>query len=205
MLKQTIITGLIVGLSVTMTDIEAKRVGGGRSSGASRPAASNAAKKPVDDKASKKTADEPDTGSSASSTSIRPRVTINKESSPSQPAGAGAPATAAMGAAAGGEIGKPAWTPPPAAGPADADELRRRNEEKLLRAAEEEEKRRQHELKRAAALAAYEREQEERRKSADREKQERAALRAKHAQQAQCQFKPVMSDDDIAKCRAIYR
>ena len=86
MLKQTIIMGLIAGLSVTMTDVEAKRVGGGKTSGVSRPAAA---------KPAKKAADEPDTGSSVSSTSIRPRVTVNSNSPASQPGSAAVPAAAA--------------------------------------------------------------------------------------------------------------
>ena len=71
-------------------------------------------------------------------------------------------------------------------------------EDKLARAAEEEEKR-------AAVLKAYEEEQAERQKQLAKEKEERDARRARTAYEAQCQFKPVMSDEDIARCRSIHR
>jgi hypothetical protein len=71
-------------------------------------------------------------------------------------------------------------------------------EDKLARAAEEE-------AKRAAVLKAYEEEQAERQKQLAKEKQERDALRARAAYEAQCQFKSVMSDEDIARCRSIHR
>ena len=71
-------------------------------------------------------------------------------------------------------------------------------EDKLARAADEEEKR-------AAVLKAYEEEQAERQKQLAREKEERDARRARTAYEAQCQFKSVMSDEDIARCRSIHR
>jgi hypothetical protein len=71
-------------------------------------------------------------------------------------------------------------------------------EEKLARAAEEEEKR-------AAVLKAYAEEQAERQKQFAKEKEERDALRARAAYEAQCQFKSVMTDEDIARCRSIHR
>ena len=87
----------------------------------------------------------------------------------------------------------------PAAAP-DAATLARMKEaeEKLARAAEEEEKR-------AAVLKAYEEEQAERQKQLAKEKEERDARRARAAYEAQCQFKPVMTDEDIARCRSIHR
>jgi len=88
----------------------------------------------------------------------------------------------------------------PAAPPVDAATQARMNEaeDKLKRAAEEEEKR-------AAVLKAYEEEQAERQKQLAREKEERDARRARTAYEAQCQFKPVMTDEDIARCRSIHR
>jgi hypothetical protein len=71
-------------------------------------------------------------------------------------------------------------------------------EEKLARAAEEEQKR-------GAVLKAYEEEQAERQKQLAREKEERDARRARAAYEAQCQFKSVMTDEDIARCRSIHR
>jgi hypothetical protein len=79
------------------------------------------------------------------------------------------------------------------------------NEQKLLRASEEEEKRRALDQKRALAITAYEEEQAEQRKVMERERAERNAQRARVSHESQCQFKPVMTDDDMAKCRAIYR
>ena len=87
---------------------------------------------------------------------------------------------------------------PLAAQDADAEARRRQNEEKLARAAAEEEKR-------IAALKAFEQEQAEREKQLAREKQALEAKRAAPPETIQCQFKAVMSDDDIARCRAVYR
>ena len=95
----------------------------------------------------------------------------------------------------------PAATPAatPVAAPDAATQARMKEaEEKLARAAEEE-------AKRAAVLKAYEEEQAERQKQLAREKEERDALRARAAYEAQCQFKPVMTDEDIARCRSIHR
>jgi hypothetical protein len=94
----------------------------------------------------------------------------------------------------------PAQKAAPATGPAAAEAEARRieNDQKLARAAAQEEKR-------LAAVKAYEREQAELEKRLAREKQERDAVRARAVAESQCQFKPVMSDEDIARCRAIYR
>src|SRR3954453_21621591 len=89
----------------------------------------------------------------------------------------------------------------PAAQPPAPDAIQARMkeaEEKLARAAEEEEKR-------AAVLKAYEEEQAERQKQLAKEKEERDALRARAAYESQCQFKSVMSDEDIARCRSIHK
>ena len=88
---------------------------------------------------------------------------------------------------------------------ADPDMLRRENEQMLLRAAEEDEKRRQLEEERAEAIAAYEKEQAEERRRLARVAQEREAHRLKLVRESRCQFKPVMTDDDIARCRDVYR
>ena len=71
---------------------------------------------------------------------------------------------------------------------------RMQNEEKLARAALEEQKR-------LAALKALEQERAEREKQIEREQQERALLRTAHENEVLCQFKAVMSDEDIARCR----
>jgi hypothetical protein len=87
----------------------------------------------------------------------------------------------------------------PVAAPDAATQARLKEaEDKLARAAEEE-------AKRAAVLKAYEEEQAERQKQLAKEKEERDARRARTAYEAQCQFKPVMSDEDIARCRSIHR
>ena len=87
----------------------------------------------------------------------------------------------------------------PTAAPDAATQARLKEaEEKLARAAEEEEKR-------AAVLKAYEEEQAERQKQLAREKEERDARRARASYEAQCQFKSVMTDEDIARCRSIHR
>ena len=87
----------------------------------------------------------------------------------------------------------------PAATPDAATQARMKEaEEKLARAAEEE-------AKRAAVLKAYEEEQAQRQKQLAQEKAERDALRARAAYEAQCEFKSVMTDEDIARCRSIHR
>jgi hypothetical protein len=92
---------------------------------------------------------------------------------------------------------QPAATP--VAAPDAATQARLKEaEDKLARAAEEEEKR-------AAVLKAYEEEQAERQKQLAKEKEERDARRARAAYESQCQFKPVMTDEDIARCRSIHK
>ena len=96
--------------------------------------------------------------------------------------------------------GAAAKSVPPASAAPDADVQARikENEEKLARAAAEE-------AKRAAVIKAYEEEQAERMKQLAREKEERDARRARAAYESQCQFKSVMSDEDIARCKAVHR
>jgi hypothetical protein len=87
---------------------------------------------------------------------------------------------------------------PLAAQDADAEARRRENEQKLARAAAEEDKR-------IAALKAFEQEQAEREKQLAREKQALEAKRANPPDTTPCHYKAVMSDEDIARCRAVYR
>jgi hypothetical protein len=70
----------------------------------------------------------------------------------------------------------------------------------LAKAAAEEEQRRAMEQKIAAETL------DEERGKAEREKQlaQREAQLAREAREAQCQFKAVMSDADIARCRAAF-
>jgi hypothetical protein len=89
-------------------------------------------------------------------------------------------------------------TPPPGEQSADVAARIKENEDKLARAAAEE-------AKRAAVIKAYEDEQDARLKQLAREKEERDARRARAAYEAGCQFKSVMTDDDIARCKAIHR
>ena len=93
---------------------------------------------------------------------------------------------------------QPGATPAAAATDAATQARIKEAEDKLARAAEEE-------AKRAAVLKAYEEEQAERQKQLAKEKEERDARRARAAYEAQCQFKPVMTDEDIARCRSIHR
>ncbi|HZT63878.1 MAG TPA: hypothetical protein VFA36_12125 [Burkholderiales bacterium] len=93
---------------------------------------------------------------------------------------------------------QPGATPAAAATDAATQARIKEAEDKLARAAEEE-------AKRAAVLKAYEEEQAERQKQLAKEKEERDARRARAAYEAQCQFKSVMTDEDIARCRSIHR
>jgi TolA-binding protein len=106
------------------------------------------------------------------------------------PAPAAQPATPAPGA-------KTVPTPAADQSPDVAARIKE-NEDKLARAAAEE-------AKRAAVIKAYEDEQEARLKQLAREKEERDARRARATYEAGCTFKSVMSDEDIARCRAIHR
>ena len=87
---------------------------------------------------------------------------------------------------------------PLAAQDADSQARRKQNEETLARAAAEEEKR-------LAALKVFEDAQAEREKQMARDKQAAETRRAPLPELVECHFKPVMSDDDIARCRAVYR
>jgi uncharacterized protein YaiL (DUF2058 family) len=87
---------------------------------------------------------------------------------------------------------------PVAAQDATAEARRMEGEEKLARAALEEDKR-------IAAIKAFEQEQAEREKQLARDKQLREMQRAALEHEAQCQFKAVMSDEDIARCRPLHR
>jgi hypothetical protein len=88
---------------------------------------------------------------------------------------------------------------------ADPDAVRRENEQKLLRAAQEDDRRRELEEKRAEAVATYEKEQAEERRRQAKTTKEREAHRLRLVRETRCQFKPVMTDDDIARCREVYR
>jgi hypothetical protein len=197
MLKQKLITAAFLGLALGMTEPEAKRVGGGRTSGATRPAATKPA--PKDDKATQKM-EEPATGSASINIRV-PRVTPQTSGqSPAQTGPVLVPAAAATAAAVAATAATAAAAPE-----LDAEARRKQNEERLARAAEEEARRRAIEEKRAAAIAAYEQEEEQRQNQRLKEKQARDAQRAKAVHESQCQFKPVMSDDDMARCRSVYK
>jgi hypothetical protein len=110
------------------------------------------------------------------------------------------PASKAQGPAA----QSPAQNKPPAAAPAavgaldpTAEARRKENEEKLARAVAEEEKR-------IAAIKAHEQEQAERQKQLAKEKEARDAVRARAVYESQCQFKSVMTDEEIARCRSVH-
>lgn len=89
-------------------------------------------------------------------------------------------------------------TAPVAAQDKGAEARQMENEQKLARAAAEEEKR-------AAALKVFEEAQAEREKQAAHDRQAAEAKRNPLPQVVECQFKSVMSDEDIARCRAVYR
>jgi hypothetical protein len=80
----------------------------------------------------------------------------------------------------------------------DAEVRRKQNEETLARAAAEEEKR-------LAALKVFEEAQAEREKELARERRAAEAKRAAPLEVVECHFKAVMSDEDLARCRAVYR
>ena len=95
--------------------------------------------------------------------------------------------------------------PTSTAGGPDTDEIRRRNEERLRNATEQEEKRKAEEEKRTAALAEAQRSAAEEKRRLAKLEQEKKAKLEKEQRERQCVFKPVMSDEEIAKCRTAYR
>mgnify|MGYP001205394490 CR=1 FL=1 len=87
---------------------------------------------------------------------------------------------------------------PLAAQDANAELRRKQNEETLARAAAGEEKR-------LAALKVFEEAQAERERELARERRAAEAKRAAPTELVECHFKAVMSDEDLARCRAVYR
>ena len=188
---RTIVTAIMMAAALAWAaQSQAKRVGGGKTSGATREAA-----KP----------NKPKTKEEETKERSGPTIRVRTNDSPpsgAQPAGlmrtavpqpGGAALPVAAGVAAGSSAGL------------DAEELQRRNEERLRRAGEEDEKKRAEKEKRDLALADWERRQAEERKRLDKEREERNAKAKLAEQQSQCVFKAVMTDDDIAKCRSVRR
>jgi hypothetical protein len=84
-------------------------------------------------------------------------------------------------------------------------DLRQQSEEKLRRAIEQEEKEKAAEAKRAAQEAGRAKSEAEEKSRLDRLEQEKEAKREREKREAQCVVKPVMTDDEIEKCRRAYR
>jgi Skp family chaperone for outer membrane proteins len=186
-------------LAATAAESEAKRVGGGRTAGASKPASTASSAKKPDDRP-------------VESRSAGSGPTLRTSSSPSsqQPQPSVAPAAAA-GALAGTVAGSAVAAADPEARK-QQDELARKRQEELaalqkrfddeakLRRMDAEQKR----ADEAARIAdeARKREQQEAQKRAALER-DKEARRARAEREAQCQIRPVMTDEDIAKCRAL--
>jgi len=189
MIKHGFTIVVLAGFGLAAVQAEAaKRAGSGRDSGTERPAATSAKKKGEEDVQTKR--------SSGPSISFN-RTSQGGQSQPSAvvPAVAGAAAGAAMATAARSS----------AAAPADTTEAaRKQGEEKLKKAIEEEEKAKAAESKRDAALAEREKQDAEERKRIAKLEAEKKAKAEKEKREAACQFKPVMTDEDIANCRTAY-
>jgi colicin import membrane protein len=188
MTRHWITMAVLATFAFTMHAEAAKRAGGGKDSGTERPAATSAKKKGDEEVQTKR--------------SSGPAISINRTSqgAPSQPS---AVVPAVAGVAAGAALATAARSS--ATAPADATEAaRKQGEEKLKKAIEEEEKAKAAEAKRDAALAEREKQEAEERKRIARVEAEKKAKAEKEKREAACQFKPVMSDEDIANCRTAY-
>jgi hypothetical protein len=86
------------------------------------------------------------------------------------------------------------------AGPSP-EQLRKESEEKLQQAIESEKKREEEDKKRRAAQAEHEKRVAAEARRVALLEQQKAAADARRAREALCEVKPVMSDDDIQKCR----
>ena len=88
---------------------------------------------------------------------------------------------------------------------ADDEELRRRSEDNLRRQAEADEKIRLEKEKRAAAIAAWEEYQARQRALLEKERAEKQARNRARESANPCVYKPVMSDEDLERCRQASR
>lgn len=204
--KSLLLLSIVVGIAATATESEGKRVGGGKTAGATKPAAgstSNSGEMPSEIR--KSGSDVPP---------IDARLRSARSSPPAQPASKG---SAVAGVAAGAGAGAVAAGAASAADAAALDEARRvqrdleqarQRELAVLRQKFDEEakaRRAAQALKKLEVAAALEAEQRkrlqvqaQRRAALDREK---ALKREQQERYAQCRIKPVMTDDEIALCR----
>jgi hypothetical protein len=204
--RKTLLVAFAAAFLLTLAaESDAKRVGGGKTVGANKPSSVSKAKKPDETPAN-------ETAAQSRSMNITPRISTSS-GSPAQPQRSAVPA-AAVGAAAGVAAGTLAGT---AAASADSDARKRQEEATRKRQQElaalqqrfdEEVKLRKAEDERMKAEAAAKAAEAARKKQEQREAQRLAALesekkakRERAERDAQCQIKPVMSDDEIAKCR----
>ncbi len=206
MTRKTLLVAVATAFLVTLAaESDAKRVGGGKTVGTSKPSSVSKTKKsdetPTDETATK-----------SRSMNITPRIST-PSGSPAQPQRSAIPA-AAVGAAAGVAAGTLAGSAPASA---DADANKRQEEATrkrlqelaaLQRRFDDEVKLRKLEDERMKAEAAAKATEAARKKREQQEAQRLAALegqkkakRERAEREAQCQIKPVMSDDEIAKCR----
>jgi hypothetical protein len=93
---------------------------------------------------------------------------------------------------------------PAGAATASEDQARRAGEAKLKKAIEDEEKAKAAEEKREAMLADRDKQEAEERKKVAKLEAEKKAKAEKDRRESLCVFKPVMTDEDMANCRAAY-
>jgi hypothetical protein len=186
--KSLFLAAALLGFLIVATDSEARRIGGGRSSGASRTVAKPEAKN--------KGEKEEQTAGSSIKIRVRSEDSRNASGTPGQgqamaavqqPSGSTVPVAAAATAAV------------------DEEERRRHNEDNLRRASEFEQKREAEKEKRAAAIAAWEQHQAEQRRREEQERAERSAKNRVRDTAGGCVYKAVMSDEDLARCRTASR
>ena len=87
---------------------------------------------------------------------------------------------------------------------ASPDEVRKAGEAKLKQAIEEEEKAKAAEEKKNAMLADRDKQEAEEKRKVAKLEAEKKAKAEKERRESLCQFKPVMTDQDISNCRAAY-
>ena len=133
--------------------------------------------------------------------SINVRVRSSDSSTNGSPAASNAPAQAASAT----QPTRTAATTPVPQPAVDDEELRRRSDDNLRRQAEADEKIRLEKEKRAAAIAAWEEYQARQRALLEKERAEKQARNRARESANPCVYKPVMSDEDLERCRQASR
>lgn len=199
MTRKTLLVAVAAAFLVALAaESDAKRVGGGKTVGSGKPSNVSQPKKsdekPIESR----------------STNITPRISATSGAQPQQSAVPAMAVGAAAGVAAGTLAGSAAARGDSEANKRQEEASRKRQQElaALQKRFEDETKLRKLEEERNKAEAAAKAAETVRKKREQQEAQRLAALegekkvkRERAEREAQCRIKPVMTDDEIAKCR----